>query len=569
MKKYIIGLVLAFVPFITHAQAAAGPQIDDYQTQIVVNRDSSLNITETIDYNFGLESSHGIYRDIPVKYSRGVNAYDLRITQIQVTDGSGQPYKFSISHSGSNLRVKIGDPDVLLSGVHIFKIGYTVGRALNYFPDHDELYWNAVGANWDVPIQKASAQVVLPATVNQSQIQSACYKGVTGATSADCTAVASGNTVSFATGEVLPGENFTIVTGWPKGVVTAPSDWQKLWDTIRDNLIYLLPLVVFILMFLLWEKYGRDPKSALPVVAQYEAPDHLTPSELGFLERDSLADHHIVADLIYLATQGYLQIERIPKQGMFGSDDYKLTKLRPETELTNAFDKNLLKHLFDMGSNEVLLSSLRSKAKISKNSFLPKLLSGALVEKGYYSKDPTAVRMQYMVSGGLMVFLLVYILGHFLSGASFIAIIISIGIFFLFGWLMPRKTQKGADTSQLGKGLKLYLSVAEKDRLDFHNDPAKDPKVFEKLLPYAIAYDVSKQWAKKFEGLFDYQPSWYSDPAHAYFNSWVFYNSLNGFNTSFRTAVVQAGSAAGRGHSGFGGGGFSGGGFGGGGGGRW
>ncbi len=89
-------------------------------------------------------------------------------------------------------------------------------------------------------------------------------------------------------------------------------------------------------------------------------------------------------------------------------------------------------------------------------------------------------------------------------------------------------------------------------------------------MPFALALGVSDQWAKKFEGLFDYHPTWYVDPAHAYFNVVLFNSVVSNFDHNFQGAMIAATSkAAGAGGSGMGGGGFSGGGFGGGGGGSW
>ena len=42
---------------------------------------------------------------------------------------------------------------------------YRVGNMLRFFEEHDELYWNVTGTDWDVPIESATARVVLPAQV--------------------------------------------------------------------------------------------------------------------------------------------------------------------------------------------------------------------------------------------------------------------------------------------------------------------------------------------------------------------------------------------------------------------
>ncbi len=42
--------------------------INDFAATAIVNQDSSVDVTETITYNFGNYNRHGIYRTIPVKY---------------------------------------------------------------------------------------------------------------------------------------------------------------------------------------------------------------------------------------------------------------------------------------------------------------------------------------------------------------------------------------------------------------------------------------------------------------------------------------------------------------------
>ena len=39
---------------------------------------------------------------------------------------------------------------------------------MNGFPDHDELYWNAIGDHWEVPVEHATATVSAPAPIPTS-----------------------------------------------------------------------------------------------------------------------------------------------------------------------------------------------------------------------------------------------------------------------------------------------------------------------------------------------------------------------------------------------------------------
>ena len=132
-----------------------------------------------------------------------------------------------------------------------------------------------------------------------------------------------------------------------------------------------------------------------------------------------------------------------------------------------------------------------------------------------------------------------------------------------FSFIMVKRTEKGSVAYQKIKGLKEYLSVAEAERIKFHNAPEKSPQVFEKLLPYAMVLKVEKKWAKQFENIYTAPPTWYVGTWPGYFSSSVFANDLSAFNTKTNMAFAAAGS------SGLGGGGGVGGGGGGGGGGSW
>ena len=48
------------------------------------------------------------------------------------------------------------------------------------------------------------------------------------------------------------------------------------------------------------------------------------------------------------------------------------------------------------------------------------------------------------------------------------------------------------------EGFKLYLSVAEKDRLNLANPPELTPALFEQFLPYALALGVEQKWSEQF-----------------------------------------------------------------------
>jgi uncharacterized membrane protein len=135
-----------------------------------------------------------------------------------------------------------------------------------------------------------------------------------------------------------------------------------------------------------------------------------------------------------------------------------------------------------------------------------------------------------------------------------------------FGFIMGKRTKKGTLLYQQLAGFKEFIKSVEKDRLkEFLK---QDEHYFDKVLPYAIVFDVADSWKDKLKGLDVPPPTWYSGN-YTTFNTYTFMNSLdhsmNTMSNTFYSSPSSSGSSGGS----FGGGGSSGGGSGGGGGSSW
>lgn len=553
------------------AQSQGAELISDYQTEITVASDSTIQVVETITYDFGATQRHGIIRDIPYKYKARGGTFKLRMDDFAVTDAAGEAVNFSQSSSGGEVHLKIGDADKLVTGQQVYKIAYTVRRAVNYFDTHDELYWNAIGTGWDVPILKGGAVIHGPAVITQTE----CYTGPEGSEEKKCT-MAGGNTsdVTFtATEPLAPGFGLTVVAGFPAGTLQQPTTGQKLWDIFLDNGILLLPLVVLVVMFALWYRYGRDPKQKNAIVAQYEAPDNLSAIYMGSLIHNGTTNQDLAGEIVWLATQGYISIKRLETEKMlvFKGQDYEFTQLDKSPAGLPKQSAALLDALFTGGETTAKLSDLKTDRTFGTS--LIKIKSEVmkeLVARGYYKANPMTVKTLWLVLGMAGTIAVSVLLGNLIGFLGILAGVLSGIVVIAFAFIMPARTQKGADAAAHIQGLEEYLTVAEKDRLKFHNAPEKfvekTPEVFEMLLPFAIALGVEEAWAKQFKDLTS-APSWYNDSTGTSFNAGVFAGSMHHFSDSVQSAASSVTTAS-SGGSGFSGGG-SGGGGGGGGGGSW
>lgn len=576
LRRHIALVFFLSVLFPAHLFAQGRQlRIQKFESEITVTPDAKVDVTENITFQFKGGPWHGVYRTIPVEYvgPSGLN-YSLFLDIRSITDGNGNKLKFESSRERQNRKLKIFIPDADNSTQTVI-IDYVVSDALKFFDDHDEFYWNVTGDLWDIPIDAASAHVVLPPAA--SNIRTNIFTGSFRSTGGNATAEVVGTGVDVNTTAPLRiHEGLTLAVAFDKGAVSEPTRSEIFFLYLRSNWALFVPLVAFVLMFWLWWTKGRDPRLR-PIAAQYEPPDKLTPGEVGTLVDNSADMRDITASIVDLAVRGYLVIEEQQKDHMLGlthSKEYvfHLKKSQAEWNTLQAHEQDLLGGLFSAGNagDSVSLSELHNRFYTA----LPGIRSdifGSLVGHGYYLHRPDVVRSGYLGFGVVMGVILIWggiaiARNMGMAPTSFVvAGILTGAIICGFGWFMPAHTQAGARALEGVLGFEDFLNHVEADRF---NRMIKTPEMFEKFLPFAMALGVEKNWSNAFKDIYTQPPQWYQGNFGAGFYPYMFVSSLNSMSSVASTAMASAPrSSGGSGFGGGGGGGFSGGGFGGGGGG--
>ena len=114
MKKFL--LLFVFLGFFTCSPVSAY-QINNFDSQIDIQKNTNLRVTERIKAFFDTPK-HGIIRTIPVIYRTKTKNVNSRISDIAVTDETGNKYQFTASRTGDDLDIKIGDPDETIRAVN-------------------------------------------------------------------------------------------------------------------------------------------------------------------------------------------------------------------------------------------------------------------------------------------------------------------------------------------------------------------------------------------------------------------------------------------------------------------
>ncbi|GAB3617899.1 DUF2207 domain-containing protein [Okibacterium endophyticum] len=577
---------------VTAAAVPAG--VDDFrfssfEGEYTLGRDdeghSTLRSVETFVAEFPeFDQNRGIIRAIP-EGSDGVHWK----TQIEsVTDASGNdiPYDDSETEDGFIL-LSLGT-DEYVHGTQTYVVTYTQRDVVRSFDDTDaaEFYWNAPGTGWAQPFDGAQMSVVVPNELSDSLTgQNTCYLGSQGSDrqceisesdSGDAHVLRSPDTVLAAH------ETFTMAIAFEPGTFTEP-EIPSTWPIFTwVPLVVVAGLVATLVTgMVLRHRHTRDARGRGIVVAQYAAPKDLDLFVAGdLIGRVNLA---MPASLISLAVRRHL---RIIDGSATGSDGYRLQLLNPDG--LSAGDRQVVDELFGAGAAPGTLRDITAKdtalTKVVVEWFTQ--APARSVAAGYrvtrrvpkaWITVAIAIALVLCAVGLLVASAVLYGTNAFTIGGMIAGIVLAIGTFIA---VSPRKalTPAGAETREHLLGLRDYLRLAEKDRIEMLQSPTGAERVnvgddlemvtfYEKLLPYAVLWGVEKEWAQELGDYYDRShssPDWYHSDRG--FSSVVFASSLAGLSAS-GGSTPWSGSAVSSASGGSGGGGFAGGGGGGGGGG--
>lgn len=565
-------------------------RITSYRIAMRVDRAGLLEVTETIRYDFGGDRKHGIYRYLPERLrhdSHHDRTYDV-LYGLATLDGHAVESLTSVKDGQEVLR--LGDPQRTITGRHTYRIQYTVAGELNRVRGRPQLYWNAVGLGWNVPISNVSVRLSAPGSIGPV----ACYAGAARSSARCADAAANGKRATFHEGSLAPHQALTLVADLPASVAVGPPTLVERTDfwyrMAGDGAVWVAAGIVVaaglaLVAWLVWWR-GRDRRFSdqvpglLPAAGQPPAeefrpilqspegpvefvpPRGVRPGSVGVLVRQSAASRDVTAAIVDLAVRGYLRIEE-PRKG-----SWRFAKLRAADRSLSRYEATIFARMFPRKRTEVRLADVRRRLGKAAKQVRSEIYDDA-VTRGWYERRPDRTRRRWrwlgvvIAAAGLVGWLAA--LGAANAGAiGFAVLLAGLALMGAAHW-MPARTAVGSAAYAQTLGFRRYIRVAEAAQL------REDERagVFSRYLPYAIAMGEANRWVNTFAAAGVVTPevtaAWYVGNGSV--DAAQFSSSL----TSFATSVGSTLSAtpASSGGSGFGGGGFSGGGGGGGGGGSW
>ncbi|MRR59209.1 MAG: DUF2207 domain-containing protein, partial [Deltaproteobacteria bacterium] len=561
MKKILL-IFLVLLPRVVFAEGEERILSFDSLIQVKPAGDMTVTETIKVVCQ-GNKIKHGIYRDFPTRYKDEYGNTMQVAFEVQAVLKDGRPEPWWTEDRSNGVRVYVGRKNVTLEpGGYTYILTYRSDRQLGFFDKHDELYWNVTGNAWEFPIDQVTATVELPpgAEVLSAEAYSG-FPGEKG-TDFTAGRDNQGRAVFHTTRALDSQEGLTIVAMWPKGFVQEPTRAEKtkaLFTDNRSTVAGAAGIVVLLLYyFFTWLKFGKDPEEGV-IIPLYEAPEGFSPAAVRYVMRMGFDDKAFAAAIVNMAVKGYLTIDEDPNGDYTLTRKSQDTSglSRDEAQIAKQLFHNRTSLVIKTANHATIKKALKDHRmslavdyeKIyfltNKGTLIPGLvisvlalvlivlLGRSLAQAGFmtvwlsiwtagcallvyraFSLWKAAITgashkiISFIAALFTSLFALPFLAGEgfglwvFASATSIPAVLCIFTIVLLnilFYHLMKAPTIKGRRTMDQIEGLKLYLSVAEKDRLNQLLPPGeKTPEVFEKFLPYALALDVEQEWCEQF-----------------------------------------------------------------------
>jgi uncharacterized membrane protein len=501
----------------------------EWNVDIVVNKDSTLNVTET--HKEAVNGQwYGRYRNLYF----GDNVLDY--ADIFISEGAQEYRRGFIAKGSVNEPFVYGYYDRRPANDYIeilwsiraynedktFTLKYKVNGGFYYYANGDKMQWKAVSENRDQSIDSVKVVVHLPESIELKKSDI----GLSADGDSLTMKQTDKRTVVYKGKDLGPNTKFWVGVRFPKGYLAVNKALLALQrkseaEEARANLAAKITVIssaamvflVFLASLLYWNKYGRQPR--VPKFAEYltEPPDDSPPAVVCY-EPLGGSMNGVNATLVDLARRGYLKIWNMP-------DDTLFEKLAAKDGL-RPYEEQLINDLF--GANKTAeLSSF-------KNTFyknlrqIESMIRDEAVKAGFCDYNPLFAKSKFY---GLAVVVFIFTaifgflalpgagLGNLFAGASVtitylisfspVAALAAIGlILVIFGKLTPVKTAKAAEKAGKWKAFREYLVNIKK-----YGHAGKAQEIFERYLPYAVAFGLQAAFSQSFDAKDVSPPVWF------------------------------------------------------------
>lgn len=584
MKRFILGILIVGSLLVGSGQAAFASQTDNFtitkfDAEYSLGRDgenrSTLAATWRITAHFPPNQNRGIAPIFVKKYDNHPTNFSLQ----SVTDGQG----VSLDHTWNGDELRIGKKDVYVQGEKTYIIKFTQRDVTRHYDNtgRDEFYWDVIGNEWRVPMENVRVSVKLDESLQAARAGEAfCYVGAHGSIKR-CNISGDKGEIVTNVSRLNRREGITMAVGFNSGTFTGYQETLsekliKIWATVQTIASSLAVILMLLLSWCYRRLFGRY-RELKPIPPEYLPPKQASVMTSAYILKNyealAVKGSAKVAQLLDLAVRHYIKLYEVKKASFLRSAQYEieivkdLKELRPEE---SEVVRDMFGSLMPKPGERLNLKKLQNNLSYASRTRDDDTNLKNLVRGKYGLCEQKPVNKQIVQKWALWL----GIIGVLLLSPM---LLIVAGIVFAlsFGWSL---TDEGLALRRYLAGLKLYIGVAEMERLQMLQSPEGAEKVkvdatdekqlvklYERVLPYAVLFGQEKEWSKQLGRYYEQvgeQPDWYS--GQGAFNAAAFAAGMNSLSSVASSASDYSSTSGGST-----GGGFAGGGGGGGGGGGW
>ena len=585
MKKIFV----LFLIFLLNILSFSNEKITNFDVDFKVNKNGSVDVIERISYVTDEYGKRGIYRNIPYKYDNAsvikfenkIGIYNFKATYL-----NGTPTGLYSQNEDNVMYNRLGKEDVFLkpNEEYTYVISYTMYNLIRTSGNIKQIYINAIGNYWEIPIEKYRVKI---SGIN-GDVE--VYTGNIGETNKEYSLDKSdGVYIITSTKNISLGEGMSFIINSTDFVYSSIDMWYNRIMTYPVILLLLILIPISLFFSILRFIYGIKHNKLKSIVVEY-MPPNISPLIAKKLMNKNKNKYSMIV-LFQLIQKGIIKFrEKNPKHN---NEEYVREVGKPVEKREKQFKDYVEKEYYlDMNLIENVNLEVSDYEKVAIKNLI-------LVKNDIFKKSKAFSKIESTLNQEIDIMYLDFysnINARYILPYIFILIFLVIGFIAIFGnqildgiiispliivlltssyLLSLRKyTDRYKDELAKIKGFEKFLIKVEANKFKEFLNVEDLVSYFNEILPFAVALELENKYLEllnKSIEIYDLDREYIYDNVYYYYllNRGIYYGNIN-------ESIMQYGNKSSNnfgGNSNFSGGfssgGSSGGGFSGGGGHSW
>lgn len=507
------------------ALAAKSYKAQRFDAVYAIQNDGSINVTETVVFEFSGGPFTNAYRTLPK-----AKADTVTVTSGQM-DGRPVPLKTDVDSNDIEVRWNF---EATSDSVHTFVLTYVLQGVIQQGQGVDTLRWTVLPTRHDYTIDASTVTIAYPAR--------SALAGAPAVERGTATVRSEGRTVVFQSANLRRDATLVVNVPFAPGLVAQAPQWQQ--RDIRNNetapaaILAGLGVLVVGLVGLIRYWQGKRPDVAVMNERDLHVtrpPYDLPPAPAGYITRGTSAWANALGTFLALARRGVLAIEETGESAWYRKHSFIIRlRLQDRPGDLSPHEQGLLRLLFETKQGmqtSMKMSDLRS-ALAQRWKLFSDPLEQDMRSAGLLSEERVAVRNRFYMAGALLlglalvaavaIALLMNAIGAGFFIVPFVVFFLAIAAFSLGAAYTPF-SDRALQQAPSWKAFARYLKDVAKGK-----EAPLPMSLFEQYFPYAVSFGQAGDWAgylKKKETV--ELPAWFHavsatpDQAYGAFVAWV------------------------------------------------